>query len=239
MMERMQGKTPRVINPFNKGLYMNVTEFFLPLFSCFLKKGHIKVQTGPELMAPRKKKAIPTSQRISQKKQNSLSKQSEDSIEMTDMTIHDIDEEAKLDSERSRMLSDTGDSETLTPEQQLEKEAQKYGIDPRKFDLDYLLQNSPFKMYSRLELTDWSQMRIYSLLQIPEHPSYQIMYSEIKKFMPQMLANAIRQEKFRRGDVDPQYMHMMHNQMAFRTPGGQNVVVENHQHSHQHNHQQK
>jgi hypothetical protein len=38
---------------------------------------------------------------------------------MTNTTHHDIDEEAKLDSERSRMLTDTGDasnSGTLTPQ---------------------------------------------------------------------------------------------------------------------------
>ena len=45
-------------------------------------------------------------------------------------------------------------------------------IDPRKYDIDYLLANSPFKIYKPDELVDWSQLRLYSILQIPSHPSY-------------------------------------------------------------------
>jgi len=62
-------------------------------------------------------------------------------------------------------------------------------IDPRKYDIDYLLANSPFKVYKPDELVDWSQLRLYSILQIPSHPSYEQMYSEIKKFMPNILSN--------------------------------------------------
>jgi hypothetical protein len=54
----------------------------------------------------------------------------------------------------------------------LDREARKYGIDPRKFDLDYLMENSPFKNYNKNELVDWSRFRIYSILQMPSHPSY-------------------------------------------------------------------
>jgi hypothetical protein len=54
----------------------------------------------------------------------------------------------------------------------MQAEAKKMGIDPRKFDIEYLLENSPFKMYDKKQITDWSKMRIYSILQIPSHPSY-------------------------------------------------------------------
>ncbi len=52
------------------------------------------------------------------------------------------------------------------------------------------------------------------------------MYNEVKKFMPNILGHEIRQEKFKRGEVDPQYLAMMRNHMAMRTPQGNTVLLE-------------
>lgn len=54
----------------------------------------------------------------------------------------------------------------------IKKEAKRLGIDPRKYDIDYLIANSPFKTYNPKEIHDWSRYRIFSLMQIPSHPSY-------------------------------------------------------------------
>mmetsp|Transcript_41141 Transcript_41141/g.30256 ORF Transcript_41141/g.30256 Transcript_41141/m.30256 type:complete len:216 (+) Transcript_41141:637-1284(+) len=96
MMDRMQGKQPVIINPFDKGIFLNVIEFFLPSFPCLTKTSRINVQMGEDLMAPRKLKSKSVSIR-------SNSNASLEEIEMTNTTI-DIDEEAKLDSERDSMV---------------------------------------------------------------------------------------------------------------------------------------
>ena len=79
-------------------------------------------------------------------------------------TTVDFDEENKGgDSDRS------GDGGLL---EKGELEAKSYGIDSRKYDIDYLLRNAPFKAFSTKEVHDWSRYRIYSILQMPEHPGY-------------------------------------------------------------------
>lgn len=46
----------------------------------------------------------------------------------------------------------------------VEKEAERLGIDVRKFDVDYLIANCPFKTYNPKEIHDWGRYRIYSIL---------------------------------------------------------------------------
>mmetsp|Transcript_40339 Transcript_40339/g.38818 ORF Transcript_40339/g.38818 Transcript_40339/m.38818 type:complete len:131 (+) Transcript_40339:926-1318(+) len=105
MMDRMQGKIPKLINPFNKGVFMNILEFYLPMFPCIVKKGIIHAPVGDDLMRARNS---------SSKKGKSKSYESRDheEIEMTNTTI-DMDEEAKLDSERESMI---GSGDALTPQ---------------------------------------------------------------------------------------------------------------------------
>jgi hypothetical protein len=54
MMDRMAGVQPGVINPFDKGIFMNAVDFFLPLFSCFARPSKINVKSGSGLNEPRK-----------------------------------------------------------------------------------------------------------------------------------------------------------------------------------------
>jgi type I restriction-modification system DNA methylase subunit len=75
----------------------------------------------------------------------------------TNTTVTDLDEERKGDdtnSDNNEMISD----------------AKRLGIDHRKYDFDYLLANSPFKVFNKNELHDWSRYRVYSIMQIPSHP---------------------------------------------------------------------
>ena len=143
---------------------------------------------------------------------------------MTNTTI-DLDEESKTTERSGEGSSLLGVAEGGD---QIKVDCQRFGIDSRKFDIDYLIENCPFKTYRPDEMVDWSRMRIYSVLQMPTHPSYENMYQEVKKFMPMILQRQIQQEKFRRGEVDPQMLQMMKNTMGVRTPGGQNLVIQRH-----------
>lgn len=51
-------------------------------------------------------------------------------------------------------------------------EAKALGIDHRKYDLKYLVDNSPFKNFSQFKIYDWSRYKIFSIMQMPDHPSY-------------------------------------------------------------------
>lgn len=57
-MERMQGQMPKMINPLDKGYYMNIIEFFLPLFTWMRGKAYHTINLPPmtNMMAPRNSK---------------------------------------------------------------------------------------------------------------------------------------------------------------------------------------
>jgi hypothetical protein len=88
-------------------------------------------------------------------------------------------------------------------------DAKRVGIDARMYDIDYLLANSPFKLYNPKEYHDWSRYRVYSILQMPSHPSYESMYQEVKKFMPNILNKEVQMEKMKRGEADPHMAQVM------------------------------
>ena len=62
---------------------MNIIEFFLPMYSCFISKGVINISTG-DMMAPRKKKMVSSLNKFNVHKQNK-----DEEIEMTNTTMDD------------------------------------------------------------------------------------------------------------------------------------------------------
>ena len=52
------------------------------------------------------------------------------------------------------------------------------------------------------------------------------MFNEVKKFMPAILANEVKSEKMRRGEIDMEsIMREMQNRFSFVSPGGQPLIV--------------
>lgn len=72
---------------------------------------------------------------------------------MTEQHSIDLDEESKKD-EKSK----------LNDESEVREEAKRLGIDYRKYDIEYLVRNSPFKTFNPKEVHDWSRYRIFSLI---------------------------------------------------------------------------
>ena len=86
-------------------------------------------------------------------------------VEMTEQNTIDLEDDNRKD--ESNPLNDGFD---------IKQEAKRLGIDPRKYDIDYLIENSPFKTYNPKEIHDWSRYRIFSLMQMPSHPSYGTLF---------------------------------------------------------------